>query len=231
MIDKMISMQTNSRSFEPFLNGLHHLLGGSEALLQDLLLDAVGAEQGGRYRRHPRVLAIEPGDGERRALPDVELEVDESSGKHKQVALLQVRREQRVVAVAGNEPHVQAALDEEQNLRGPRVHMRRVDAPLRPVDAHKRDALCVDARELPHIRGRHTHLVGIVGVARVPQHGRQEIGGHHLLRGLANHTVDCWLRICLRNAEVLLGVGFGGHGCFDRGGETKYHQGEHRSHG
>lgn len=220
-----------SNSFEPFLNGIHHLLGGSEALLQDLLLDTVVAEQSGRYLGRSRILAVESGDSESRALSDVELEVDESTGKHKQIALLHGRRVELVVAIAGNEPDVQAALDEEQDLSGPRVHMRRVDAPLGPVNARKRNALRVDARELAHVRGRDVHLVLVVGGARVPQQGRQEIRIHHLIRRLADHTVDCWVWVWLRNAEVLLRVRVGGHGCFDRGGETKYQQGEQRSHG
>lgn len=125
----------HSFGLKTFLDGIHDLLGGSEALCEHLVIKIGGREQGSCDLRRTKVLAIERGNCKRVALANIELEMDESTGEDEQLALLQVGCKERVVGGA-DEPHVQAALDEEQNLGGPRVHVRGVDAPFGPVDAH-----------------------------------------------------------------------------------------------
>ena len=213
-------MHTLGHSFgwKTFLDGIHDLLGGPEALCEHLVIKIGGCEQGSCDLRHTKVLAIERGNRKRGAAADIELEMDEPPGEDEQLALLQVGCKERVVGGA-NEPHVQAALDEEQNLGGPRVHVGWVDAPFGPVDAHHRNALCVDGRERRDVRGYHTHLLGVVGVADVLENKRREIRRGHFGNRFAHRAVDGRVagHRLLRDTKVLQWVGVVSHRGFDHG--------------
>jgi hypothetical protein len=118
-------------------------------------------------------LAVEGGDDGGGAVPPVLLEVDEAAREDEDVALGDGLGEERVGG--GDEADLERAVEDEDDLGGARVRVRRVLAARRVVDARHGDAQRVHARELLHVGRRHHGARRVVGVARVPQPVEEEV--------------------------------------------------------
>ncbi|CAL9153520.1 unnamed protein product [Musa hybrid cultivar] len=135
----------------------------------------IRCEQGGGGDHYSGELAVEGGDGERLLLADVVLEVDEPLGHHEHLAGIQDLGEELVTGA--DEPHQQPALEEDDELGGPRVAVGRVGAAGGDVDAVHGDAEGVEPREAEHVGVGHVGPEDIAGVALPGQSGEEEVVG------------------------------------------------------
>jgi|UniRef100_A0A804QJZ1 hypothetical protein len=145
--------------------------------------ECLGEDVGGHGRRGPEErhgdglraleLAVEGGDDGGGAVPPVLLEVDEAAGEDEDVPRGDGLAEEPVGG--GEEADLERALEDEDDLGGARVRVRRVLAARRVVDARHGDAQRVHPRELVHVGRRHRGARRVVGVARAPQPVEEEV--------------------------------------------------------
>jgi hypothetical protein len=184
-------------------------------------VEAPGEHVGGHGRRRAEEglgdglrawqLAVEGGEGDGGAGVPVPLVVDEAAGEDEDIAGADGARVQAVAGGAGgDEADVEGALEDEDDLGGARVDVRRVHAPRRVVDARQRHAQRVEPRK--RLRGRRRHRgpqrVGRVAGAR--QRAGEEVASRHVLRPLARESVQpqCCMHACKAHTHI----------CTERGG-------------
>jgi hypothetical protein len=179
------------------------LLHGRELGLDGLheagvYLERPGQHVGGRRRRgaeeglgdglRARQLAVEGRDDRGGGAAVVPLVVDEAAREDEDLAPAYGAGEEPVGG--GDEPHVEGALEDEDDLCGARVRVRRVHAPGREVDPRHGDAQGVDPREPLHVRRSHRRPRRVAGVAGARQQAGEEVVGRHVLRPLAREPVQ-----------------------------------------
>jgi hypothetical protein len=106
------------------------------------------------------------------------LEVDEPPGEDEDVTLTDDLGEELVGG--GDEADLERALQDEDDLGGARMRVRRVLAARGIVDARDGDTQGVHAGELLHVGRRHHGARRVVGVARVPQPREEEVVRRHV---------------------------------------------------
>jgi len=146
-------------------------------------LEGLGEDVGGHGRRGAEErhgdllraleLAVEAGDDGGGAVPPVLLEVDEAAREDEDVPHGDRLGEELVGG--GDEADLERALEDEDDLGGARVRVRRVLAARSVVDARDGDAQRVDARELLHVGRRHQGARRVAGVAGLPQPVEEEV--------------------------------------------------------
>lgn len=156
------------------LDGVDFPVADPEGLGQDV----GGHRRRGAEERHgdglrALELAVEGGDDGGRAVPPVLLEVHEPPGEDEDVPLGDGLGEELVGG--GDEADLEGALEDEDDLGGARVGVRRVLAARGVVDARHGDAQRVHARETRHVGRRHHRPRRVVGVAGVPQTVEEEV--------------------------------------------------------
>jgi hypothetical protein len=147
-----------------------------------------GAEEGVGDGLRARQLAVERGDDHGGRVAVVLLVVDEAAWEDEGLALAYGAGVELVGG--GDESDVEGALEHEDHLGGARVHVRRVHAPRRVVDARHGHAQGVEPRELVHVRRRHCRTHSVAGVAGGGQHVGGEVVRRHVLRPLAREPVQ-----------------------------------------
>ncbi|MCO5553870.1 hypothetical protein L7F22_007396 [Adiantum nelumboides] len=113
----------------------------------------------------------------------------EATGEDEEVALLQLLLEESAIG-DGNESHHQNALRQEENLGGPGVDVRRVEALGLEVDAGDGEALRVKGRKVGGAGEVNGHAEGLVGVARLAEQRADEVDALHRTCRLADEPVD-----------------------------------------
>jgi hypothetical protein len=172
---------------ESALDGVHLRVADLEGLSQD-----VGRHRWrGAKERHgdglsSLKLAIEGGDDCGGAIAPVLLEVHVSPGKDEDVPLRDGLAEELVGS--SDESNLECALEDEDDLSGARVRVRRVLATRGEVDARDGDAQRVHARETLHVGRRHHRPRRVVGVSGVPETREEEVIRCHVR--LARESID-----------------------------------------
>ncbi|KAI5054445.1 hypothetical protein GOP47_0030664 [Adiantum capillus-veneris] len=181
-------------------SGLEHLLGERR----------VGGEEGNGELGGTRVLAIEGGDGKSRlGFVWVELEVDEATGKYKEIASIDGLVEELVggwLGGGGDEAHEQCALGEEEDFGSTGVHVRRVDSAGLVVDAGNGKALRVEGAEVGGADEVDSGAEVSGEVGGVAEQLGSEVEGLHGSGRLAGQAVDVEGEL-----ELLQLVGAEGH--------------------
>ena len=176
---------------ELLLKNLNHLLVQHEGLGQDIRVDRrVRPKHGVGDGDGSRILTAECGEGDRRILPDVELEVNHPDGEYEGVSLVQnLGKEAVPVLVRRHEADEERPLEDGEEFGGARVSVGRVQAVGREVYARRGNAEGVEARELVDEHGRHVGALRVVRVSRDVQPSEHEVLRVHFFRVLAEFPI------------------------------------------
>ncbi len=147
-----------------------------------------GAEERVGDGLRPGELAVEGGDGERRRVAAVPLEVDEAAREDEHLPLADGAGEELVGG--GDEADVEGALGDEHDLGGARVGVRRAEPPRRVVDPRHGHPHRVQPRQPLHARRRHQRPHRVRRVPGVRQPVEEEVVRRHVLYPLAREPVQ-----------------------------------------
>jgi hypothetical protein len=144
--DDQTNSSGSSSSLEAGLDTVHHRGADPEGLGEHVGGHIGGGpEEGAGDELRPGELAVEGRDGGGGHVAGVALEVHEAAREHEELARGDGLGEENVGG--GDEAHVEGAGEDEDDLGGARVRVRRVDPAGGEVGAGERDALGVEPRD------------------------------------------------------------------------------------
>jgi len=197
------AVKCGSPSNQILTDFLHFFASNLKSLLKYSRRDFwVGPKSSERHDLSSGALTVEPRNGESGGFSHIEEKVQLSPGEHKHIPDLQNLSEELVGCV--HKPHQQLSFNDERNLGGSWMDVRRNQPSSGEVSASYGHSLRVESRQVFGAGERDVEAEGVG--ARIPRHAQSrclEVGRRHRGWIQAGEAVEEKLRVRVRNAEIL----------------------------